>query len=92
MFGKFLNSCATDGFSRRTQLHEVMKLGVGSYIGEDDDYSDNFHDFRHIIQANPWIVSRLGNVFFLPEPFQLIIHPSFRHPTVHGLDIESVVK
>jgi hypothetical protein len=69
-----------------------MKLGVSSYIGEDSGYSDNFHDFRHIIKANSWIASGLGNVSFFPDSFQLIIHPSFRHPTVQVLGTESVVK
>jgi hypothetical protein len=29
--GKFISSCATGGFSRRTQFHEVSKLSYGTW-------------------------------------------------------------
>jgi hypothetical protein len=49
-------------------------------------------DLPQSLQANAVIIPRIGHEYFLPNPFQLVIHRSSYHLTSHSLDTDSIIK
>jgi hypothetical protein len=55
--------------------------------------TEGYHAFPHSLQANAGLSFKLGHDRFRSHPFQLVIHISHLHPTLHSLrKWKSIVK